>query len=103
MKDQELHKNKIKLLKTIDITLFILCFINLILWILRACYVLDIYTLGIAQLVYNHLFIPMVLALFILPTLVVASTFNRTITLDSFLFLSLKCIVLNLLLLFLLK
>lgn len=104
MKDQELQKkNKIKFLKAVDITLFILCFINLILWILRASYVLDIYTHGLAQMVYNSLFIPMVMALFILPTLVVVSLINRTVTLDSFLFLSLKCIVLNLLLLFVLK
>lgn len=103
MKDHKLHKSKIRQLKIIDITLFSICFINFILWVCRAIYVLDIQTTGIFKWVYNSLFIPMVAILFILPILVILSTINRAISLDSFVFLSLKCIVLNLLLLFLIN
>lgn len=96
-------KLKMKWIKAIDISLFLLCFANLILWILRSLYVIEAYTSAPFAWIYNNLFIPMVIGLFLLPTLVAATLINRKVELQSFTFLSLKCIVLNVLLILILK
>lgn len=96
-------KQKVKWIKVIDVSLFLLCFTNLILWILRSLYVVEAYTSDPFAWIYENLFIPMVIGIFLLPTLVVATLINRRIELQSFTFLSLKCIVLNVLLILILK
>ncbi|WP_158210865.1 hypothetical protein [Myroides phaeus] len=96
-------KLKMKWIKTIDISLFILCSINLILWIMRSLYVIEAYTSTPFEWIYDNLFIPMVVGVFLLPTLVIATLINRKVELQSFTFLSLKCIALTVLLILILK
>lgn len=102
-KDQKSQSKRIKWAKRIDITLFILCSCNLILWLMRGAYILEFETSTTFEWVYNNLFSAMVIALFLLPTLVVMSTINRKIRLDSFTFLSFKCLVITFILILILK
>ncbi|MDM1398889.1 hypothetical protein HX049_17240 [Myroides odoratimimus] len=90
-------------IKTIDISLFLLCTINLILWIMRGLYVIGTNTSETFQWIYEEAYTPMLYALFILPVLVVATMINRKFSIQSFIFLSLKCLVINFFLIFVLK
>ncbi|EHO08426.1 hypothetical protein HX057_07435 [Myroides odoratimimus] len=90
-------------IKTIDISLFLLCTINLILWIMRGLYVIGTNTSETFQWIYEEAYTPMLYALFILPVLVVATMINRKFSIQSFTFLSLKCLVINFFLIFVLR
>jgi len=101
--DQDLTKTRIKWAKTADITLFSLCFIHLILWIIRASYLTGSHTGEWAAWVYNELYTPMYYALYILPIALVFSTINRKLSVDSFVFLSFKSLVITYFLIFILR
>ncbi|MBB1149784.1 hypothetical protein H4K35_06500 [Myroides sp. NP-2] len=96
------NSSRIKWAKTIDITLFALCFINLFLWIMRASYVTGSYTGVWTTWVYHHLYTPMYYGLYILPIALGISQINRKLAVDSFAFLSLKSLVITYFIIFIL-
>ncbi|MEC4113481.1 hypothetical protein [Myroides pelagicus] len=98
--EKELLKKRTKRAILIDITLFVLCTINLTLWLIRASYVTGVMDHSVAIWVYEQLFTPMYYALYALPILLVLSFINRRITFDSFSFLSVKCLAITYFLIF---
>ncbi|MGQ8867522.1 hypothetical protein [Myroides sp. TSA_177.3] len=96
-------KNRIKWAKIVDISIFVLCFVHLILWIIRASYITGSHTGPWATWVYNHLYTPMYYALYALPVALGFSVINRKLSVDSFAFLSLKSLVITYILIFILR
>lgn|GEM_PF-2754968 len=96
-------KNRIKWAKIADIAIFTLCFIHLILWIIRASYITGFHTGDWATWVYNKAYTPMYYALYILPIALGFSVINRKLSVDSFAFLSLKSLVITYILIFILR
>ncbi|MGL4581946.1 MAG: hypothetical protein ACRCVU_03070 [Flavobacterium sp.] len=90
-------------IKTIDIVLFLLCTTNLVFWIMRGLYVIETNTSEPFKWVFEEAYDPMLYALFILPVLVIATMINRKFSIQSFTFLSLKCLVINFFLIFVLR
>lgn len=101
--DHDSTKTRIKWAKAADITLFALCFIHLILWIMRASYITGAYTGNWTTWVYLHLYAPMYYALYALPIALGFSVINRKLSVDSFAFLSLKSLVITYILIFILR
>lgn len=89
-----------KYLKGYDQTIFFFSFINLLLWSIKAFYINKknapeaIVELG------AFLFVPMVLILFLLPTLIVIRTFRKRVSIASYPFLSLLMCVITLAIIF---
>ncbi|MGS4344225.1 hypothetical protein ACKUSY_01245 [Myroides odoratus] len=96
-------KTRVKWAKIVDIVLFTLCFIHLILWIMRASYLTGSYTGNWTTWVYHHLYAPMYYALYALPIALGFSQINRKLSVDSFAFLSLKSLVITYVLIFILR
>lgn len=101
--DPNSTKTQIKWAKRIDITLFILCFINLFLWLMRASYSTNFKTGTWTTWVYNQLYEPMYYGLYLLPIALGFSVINRKLSVDSFVFLSFKSLVITYILIFILK
>ncbi|MGG5506819.1 MULTISPECIES: hypothetical protein [unclassified Myroides] len=89
--------------KIADISIFVLCFIHLILWIMRASYITGSHTGEWTAWVYNQLYTVMYYALYILPIALGLSVINRKLSVDSFAFLSLKSLVITYILIFILR
>ncbi len=101
--DHNSTKTRILWAKAVDITLFALCFIHLILWIMRASYITGSYTGDWTTWVYHNLYTPMYYALYGLPIALGVSVINRKLSIDSFPFLSLKSLVITYILIFILR
>ncbi|MDM1044947.1 hypothetical protein HX004_07710 [Myroides sp. 1354] len=101
--DQNSTKTRVKWAKIADISIFALCFIHLILWIIRASYLTGFHTGEWAAWVYNELYTPMYYALYALPIALGFSVINRKLSVDSFAFLSFKSLVITYVLIFILR
>lgn len=101
-KEKELQKARIKRYKIADVLIFTIALTNLILWLIRANYVIASSESDLAVYVYNNLYQPMYYSLFILPLALAISLVNRKFTFDSFPFLTLKALIINYILIFLL-
>ncbi|MBB1140099.1 hypothetical protein [Myroides sp. WP-1] len=101
--DLDSTKSRVKAAKIADISIFTLCFIHLILWIMRASYITGFHTGSWAAWVYNHLYTIMYYALYVLPIVLGFSVINRKLSVDSFAFLSFKSLVITYVLIFILR
>ncbi|MBW3520350.1 hypothetical protein [Flavobacterium sp. NKUCC04_CG] len=84
-----------------DKIIFYFSLILLILWVLRAAFLQQLYTENTLSLWANKLFIPMIILLFLLPCLIVFRTYKNRIAIASYLFAALMLNVLTLLTVFL--
>ncbi len=78
-----------KPIKIFDIVIFSLSATNMILWLLRANYSAYLYQENEINAYFTSLFYPMVIALFLLPTIIVARTYKKRVSLLSYPFFSL--------------
>ncbi len=100
--EEELLKTQVKRYKIVDVLIFLLAIINLILWLIRANYVTGFYQSDFSEWIYTNFYQPMYYALFLVPIALIISLFNRKFSVDSFTFLTLKTVVINYILIFIL-
>lgn len=89
-----------KFLKQYDQTIFIFSVINLLLWSIKAYFLNKENTPQTIIELGTFLFVPMVLLLFLLPTLIVIRTFRKRVSIISYPFSSLLICVMTLAIIF---
>jgi hypothetical protein len=92
-----------KFYAVIDPILFLLCLFNLALWLNRILYIRQDHVYWLFTYLAEQWLLPMKISLYVLPLLILLSLINRKLQINTFPFLSIKCLAITLFMLFIIR
>lgn len=104
MKDQELQTtNNSKFYRIADPIVFVICMLNLALWLNRALYIRNDNVYPFVEYLAVDCLPALRIGLYVVPIMVLTTILNRKFSMHSFAALSIKCVFITLFLIYVLK